>query len=323
MHEKVILGGTFDTLHEGHKKLLRKALSAGRRVYIGLTSDEFVRKNKNHGCASFNTRMRKLKKFLGKELERVEIFKLDDFYGPAVDGDFGAIVVSDETRGRAEEINRMRRSRGLKELEVISIPLLAGEDLKKISCERVKKGIIDEAGRRRKPVLIAVGSTNPSKLKGVERVAKRIFKKFKLHGIEVKTKIPPQPFEEETIAGAVERARIAREKFKADYGVGLESGLFKFSDKFFDCQWCAVYDGETTTLGFSMGFEVPEQLVEEMRREGKTMNDIFEKLSRVDEIGRKKGAIGYLSKGLAERREMSEQAFLCAMIPRLAGANKY
>ncbi|MEM3556048.1 MAG: inosine/xanthosine triphosphatase [Candidatus Micrarchaeia archaeon] len=317
MHEKVILGGTFDTLHEGHKKLLRKALSAGRRVYIGLTSDEFVRRNKKHRCASFKLRMRNLKKFLGNELKRVEIFKLDDFYGPAVDGEFDAIVVSEETRQRAEEINRMRRSRGLKELEIISIPLLAGEDLKKISCERVKKGVIDVAGRRRKPVLIAVGSTNPSKLKGVERVAKKIFKKFKLVGVEVKTKISSQPFEEETITGAIERAKAAREKLKADYGVGLESGLFKFSDKFFDCQWCAVYDGETTTLGFSMGFEVPAELIQEIIKDRKTMSEVFEKLSGIDEIGKKKGAIGYLSKGLTERREMSEQAFLCAIIPRI------
>lgn len=316
MHEKVILGGTFDTLHEGHRRLLRTALSVGRRVYIGLASDEFVRKNKKHRCSSFSSRLKKLKKFLGRELKRVEIFRLDDVYGPTIDGDFDAIVVSEETRGRAEEINRLRRSKGLKPLDIITIPILQGEDLKKISCERVRRGEISTKGRRRKPVVIVVGSTNPSKLKGVERTASRIFRKFKLIGVEVNPNVPKQPFGEDTIAGAVERATLAR-KVKGDYWVGLESGIFKFGGRFFDCQWCAVDDGERVTLGFSMGFEVDEKLVEEMKK-GRTMSDVFEKLSGIDEIGKKKGAIGYLSKGLAERMEMSEQAFLCAMIPRLS-----
>jgi inosine/xanthosine triphosphatase len=318
MHEKVILGGTFETLHEGHRRLLRLALSSGRRIYIGLTSDRFVAKHKKYRCLPFSSRLRKLKKFLGKELGRVEIFKLEDAYGPAVDGDFDAIVVSDETKGRAEEINRIRRSRGLKPLDIITLPIINAEDFKKLSCERIKAGEVDKSGRRSKPVIIAVGSTNPTKLKGIEKVAKRIFKKFKIVAVEVTSKVPKQPFGEDTITGAIERARIAKQKEKADYGVGLESGLFKFSGKFFDSQWCAVYDEERVTLGFSMGFEVPGELVQEMRETGKTMSDIFSKLSGMRAIGRSKGAISYLSKGLTERREMSEQAFLCAMIPRLS-----
>jgi len=321
MHNRVIVGGTFETLHEGHKKLLRLALSKGRQVYIGLTSDRFARKGKNYGCSAFSSRKKRLERFLGKELARVTIFKIDDAYGPTLREDFDAIVVSEETKGRAEEINRIRRSRGLKPLEIISIPILNAEDLKKISCERIKTGVIDKFGMRRKPVAIALGSTNPTKLKGVEKVAKKLFRKFKLAGIEVTRKVPEQPFEDDTIMGAVERAKAAKQKLKADYGVGLESGLFKFAGRFFDCQWCAVYDGERVTLGFSMGFEVPAELVDEMRRSRSTMNDLFTNLSGVESIGRKKGAIGYLSHGLAERKEMSEQAFLCAMIPRLSAPN--
>ena len=317
MHDTVILGGTFETLHRGHRELLRLALSSGRKVYIGITSDRFAKKNKSYRCSPFTLRKSKLERFLGKELGRVEIFKLEDAYGPSVDGDFGAILVSEETRDRAEEINRIRRSKGLKPVEIITLPLLNAEDLKRLSCERIRKGEIDEEGRRRKPLIIAVGSTNPTKLSGVERVAKKIFKKFEVCGVEVDSRISSQPFGEDTIAGAVERAKVAKQKLKADYGVGLESGLFKFAGRFFDSQWCAVYDGERITLGYSMGFEVPGELASEMKESGKTMSDIFARLSGITAIGRKKGAIGYLSKGLAERREMSEQAFLCAMIPRM------
>ncbi|NYZ76188.1 inosine/xanthosine triphosphatase [Candidatus Micrarchaeota archaeon] len=318
MYNRVIVGGTFETLHKGHRKLLRFALSSGRRVYIGLTSDEFTRKNKKYSCSPFVSRKKRLEKFLGKKVRRVEIFPLHDVYGPTIDGNFDAIAVSEETRGRAEEINMLRRSKGLKPLEILAIPLFNSDDLKKLSCERIKEGEVDDMGRVKNPILLAVGSTNPAKLKGVEKVARKIFKNFKIRGIKVKSKIPGQPFDDETVKGAVNRARIAKLKLKGDYGVGLESGLFRYRGKYYDCLVCAVYDGERVTIGYSMAFEIPRELAEEMESTEKTMSKLFEEVSGISEIGKKKGAIGYLSKGLAKRSQMAEQAFLCAMIPRMS-----
>jgi inosine/xanthosine triphosphatase len=317
MYGKVILGGTFETLHAGHRKLLRLALSSGRRVYIGLTSDEFARRNKKYRCSSFASRKKRLERFLGKDMRRTEIFKLHDVYGPAIEGDFDAIAVSMETRGRAEEINTLRKSKGLKPLEILAIPLLNADDLKKLSCERIKMGEVDEMGKVRKPVLLAVGSTNPAKLKGVEKVARKIFKNFKIRGIKVKSRTPGQPFDDETIKGAVNRAKVAKLKLKGDYGIGMESGLFRYEGKYFDCLVCAVYDGDAVTIGYSMAFEIPRELAEEMEKTAKTMSKLFAEVSGISEIGKKKGAVGYLSKGLAERSQMAEQAFLCAMIPRM------
>jgi len=46
---RIAIGGTFDPLHDGHKKLLKKAyeLCEGGEIVIGVTSDKMARANKD------------------------------------------------------------------------------------------------------------------------------------------------------------------------------------------------------------------------------------------------------------------------------------
>ncbi len=146
MFRKVAVGGTFDRLHAGHRELLRVAFTSGEKVLIGLTSDSIARKK---GAESYEKRLAELKRFLAEEgfTEQAEIVKLEDYYGPAVsDAELEAIVVTEETLARAKEINALRRKRGLKELEIIVVPLLLAQDGKPISSRRIRRGEIDREG---------------------------------------------------------------------------------------------------------------------------------------------------------------------------------
>jgi pantetheine-phosphate adenylyltransferase len=146
MFRKVAVGGTFDRLHAGHRELLRVAFTSGERVLIGLTSDAIA---KPKGAESYEKRLAELQRFLMEEgfAERAEIVRLDDYYGPAVsDAELEAIVVTEETLARAEEINQRRRQRGLRELEIILVPLLLAQDGKPISSRRIRRGEIDREG---------------------------------------------------------------------------------------------------------------------------------------------------------------------------------
>jgi len=144
-------GGTFDMLHKGHKTLLRKAFQISEKVLIGLTTDEFVKKlRKSHPVAPYEERLKELKEFLKSEglLERAEIIPLSDPYGPIVwDGLVDAIVVSQETAPRAEEINKIRQKRGLKPLKIIAIDMVLARDRRPISTTRIRAGEIDREGR--------------------------------------------------------------------------------------------------------------------------------------------------------------------------------
>lgn len=321
MHSLVITGGTFDTLHAGHKALLRKALKSGKRILIGLCTDGFARRRKGYKVQGYAERKRALESFLGPEKGRVKIVPISDDCGPALTmRGADAIVASAETEGRAREISRLREKAGLRPLKLITVPVVYAEDLKKIASDRIRKGKISAGGGLLGPVLFAVGTTNPSKLSGVRAIAEKAVPRARVVGVKVPSEIPAQPFGKETISGAINRAVSAFREAGADYGVGLESGIFSFYGRSFDVQWCAIYDGENATLGFSMGFEVPPPVAERLKRGKEDMAQVFEEITGIRGIGRKKGAIGYLSGGITERRYMSEQAFLCAIIPRLNAA---
>ena len=145
----VCLGGTFHPLHKGHKEILRKAYqTAGPNgsVFIGITSSSMITKDGN--TPSFQTRKESITKFLKEEkvLHQTTIRQLFNKYGPTIEGDFDAIIVSPETKSTAEEINTKRKQLGRKPLEIIVVPFVVSADGKPISSTRIRRNEIDENG---------------------------------------------------------------------------------------------------------------------------------------------------------------------------------
>lgn len=145
------MGGTFDELHKGHKKLLMKAFEVGEHVLIGLCTDEFVKRmNKPHITASYTERLAELKDFLVKHgfMNRARIIPLSDTYGVTLSGGcLEAIVVSIETERTAIKINEERLKKGLPPLSIITIHMVPAENHIPISTTRIRRGEIDREGR--------------------------------------------------------------------------------------------------------------------------------------------------------------------------------
>ena len=81
MGKIAVTGGTFDFLHRGHKEFIKKILKVSDKLFLGLTSDSYIQKNKpNKGIASFASRKKELLDFLKDEgLEnRVEVIKIEN-----------------------------------------------------------------------------------------------------------------------------------------------------------------------------------------------------------------------------------------------------
>ena len=151
LFKSVGVGGTFDKLHKGHITLIMKALEVGECVYIGICSDELVKKlNKNHKTASFNQRLEALKGFLKKnELhERAVFLSLEDSFGITLSSNkIEALVVSNETYSTALIINKKRKAMHMIPLQVIVVDMFLSEDNIPINTTRIYKREINHEGR--------------------------------------------------------------------------------------------------------------------------------------------------------------------------------
>lgn len=145
------MGGTFEVIHRGHERLITTALRLSDQVLIGVTSDELSRRlKKRHYVSPFRQRKARLLKYLaalGAE-NRTHIAKIDDKFGPPQNRrDFNAIVATIDTLETARRLNRLREKKGLEALDLILVPLVRGQDGKRISTTRILKREIDTRGR--------------------------------------------------------------------------------------------------------------------------------------------------------------------------------
>ena len=152
MFKKVVIGGTFDFLHKGHKKILEIGMQIGKEVVIGLTSDKFASRFRIEKVSPYEKRKKDLEKFLMEKFNKeisYKIVKIEDTYGVAtLDPEIDCIVVSEETLLRAEEINAIRFKKGLEKLTIVVVPIVLADDGKPLSSDRIRAREIDVNGKR-------------------------------------------------------------------------------------------------------------------------------------------------------------------------------
>ena len=145
----VALGGTFDIIHKGHLELLRNGFSISSKVIIGLTSDELARKKGKKPDHDYSKRYEMLENAIEVNFPNsvYEISKLDNDFGPAVlEKEVEALVVSEETSSKGNELNRLRAERNSPPVQVIVVPMALARDGTRISTTRIKKSEIDADG---------------------------------------------------------------------------------------------------------------------------------------------------------------------------------
>ena len=150
--DEVIMGGTFDHLHEGHKALLEAAISMGSFVRVGITTDEFAKSLRKsdvniHLMQSLETRKQLLEEYLNSRgCEKFEIIVITDRYGFALNSpDAEGIIVTEETYPTAVDINKLRTMNGMDQLLILVIPFVFDEEGIIISSRRIRQQLAEAA----------------------------------------------------------------------------------------------------------------------------------------------------------------------------------
>ena len=310
-----VVGGTFDTMHRGHRALLDRAFAMGDRVHIALTTDAYIAAHKGSArpYAEREAAVRAYAEGLGKPFI---IAPLHDAFGNATtSSDYQVIVVSPGSRANAERINEMRQGSGLAPLQISCIPCILARDFRPISSTRIYRGEVDGEGELLRPLKVGVGSTNPVKVEAVRSVLSRFYSEVEVEAVAVDSGVGKQPFGEEVLEGAKNRARAALGQ--NDLGIGIEAGVHTEDDGLYDVQHCAMVDQMGwLTRGHGPGFRYPEIIAREVTA-GRSVGEACDAIFNLERNGHKGGAIGLLTNGVLRRKELTEQSVLAAMVPRI------
>jgi inosine/xanthosine triphosphatase len=170
---------------------------------------------------------------------------------------------------------------------------------------------------------IAIGSTNPVKIRAVKNVARKIFPNAEFVAREVPSGVPGQPRgDKQTRRGAVNRARAVRQATRADWGVGLEAGIVENEFGAMTCAWCAIVDRRGRVgIGGSTNMLLPDEVAARVKA-GAELGEAMDAFARIKNVKHKMGAIGVLTRGLSNRQRAYEYIFTLAVV-RFLWKGKY
>ena len=167
---------------------------------------------------------------------------------------------------------------------------------------------------------ILVGSTNPVKINATREAFKRFYDNVKVIGFPVSSGVSEQPIEEEVFAGAKNRALKLielnkNENTNADFFVGIEGGIGKLAGKWFSFGGVCIIDKSGAKgYGTSALFELPQFVIDRLLN-GEELGPVMDELQNQTNTKQKHGAIGFLTNGVMDRKELYVSGIITAMIP--------
>lgn len=161
---------------------------------------------------------------------------------------------------------------------------------------------------------VAVGSTNPAKIKAVRRAFDELYRAdFELCPLETDGG-DAQPWgEDATRHGAIQRARQALADENADWGIGLEGGMVRDDGGILVTSWIAAcHTDGGLGLARTASFYLPGEITE-LVLAGHELADAWQQARGIEHIGRNGGTVGLLTHGRIDRARLYGEAVVLAV----------
>lgn len=164
-----------------------------------------------------------------------------------------------------------------------------------------------------------VGSVNPAKISAAKIGFTQVFpkEKIKVLGVSVKSGISHQPMSDsQSIKGAINRAKGALALAKnADYGVGMEGGVHKIGNQWFESGWIAVIDKERKVgLGTSARWQISQKIIKSLNGKNELAH-IFKDLAQIENPKNVHGVMGLVTKNHLPRDVAYSHGVIFALAP--------
>ncbi len=134
---------------------------------------------------------------------------------------------------------------------------------------------------------ISVGTTNKRKLEAVEAVITEmdIHKDFEVNGFDAESGVPETPLDEQTILGALNRAKSAHKQDpKQDMYIGIESGLVSRYGDFYEEVWVIAIYEKRVYSAYSSGIKLPRSVADNLNPDVQNHRPVMQDLRDKNKI---------------------------------------
>jgi non-canonical (house-cleaning) NTP pyrophosphatase len=159
-------------------------------------------------------------------------------------------------------------------------------------------------------MLIAIGTTSEINITGVAETLKELA--FDAQVLPLNIGLEEQTFGfDQLTEGARKKAQQALELQKADMGIGIENGLVQIgASGWFDFVCVVALAQENKeSIGFGVGFFIPDWVVSEIKEKNTKLSTIIDRLSE----GKDKDPLQYFSNHTLTREEALKRTLVGAL----------
>jgi len=153
---------------------------------------------------------------------------------------------------------------------------------------------------------ITAGTTNKAKVQAIYNVFSDMTD-GNIITVRVPSNVSEQPFtDEETISGAINRARNALKEAGGDIGIGLEGGVCESPYGLLLCNWGALVRANKIDEPIIAGgarILLPEEIAIRLRN-GEELGPVMDDYCQKENIRSNEGAIGIFTNGIVDREKM-------------------